>query len=86
MELTLRLQVDPTTQKKQLLVGLQSDADALPMEHEDDHRALVERLMEAGLIGDGVGEIVIDRGDRRSVVAVEAGEPAAQGEALGAGE
>lgn len=86
MELTLRLQVDPTTQKKQLLVGLQSDADALPMEHEDDHRALVERLMEAGLIGDGVGEIVIDRGDRRSVVAVDAGEPAAQGEALGAGE
>ena len=86
MELTLRLQVDPTTQKKQLLVGLQSDADALPMEHEDDHRALVERLMEAGLIGDGVGEIVIDRGDRRAVIAVDPDAVIAEDEAVGASE
>lgn len=86
MELTLRLQVDPTTQKKQLLVGLQSDADALPMEHEDDHRALVERLMEAGLIGDGVGEIIIDRGDRRAVISVDADEAMGDDEAVGTAE
>ncbi|MGK0359080.1 MAG: hypothetical protein ACI9U2_001376 [Bradymonadia bacterium] len=86
MELTLRLQVDPTTQKKQLLVGLQSDADALPMEHEDDHRALVERLMEAGLIGDGVGEVIIDRGDRRAVISVDAGAVTGDDEAVGTAE
>lgn len=77
-ELTLRLEIDPKTLRKQLLIGLQSDPDALPMEHEDDHRALVDRLLEAGLIGDGIGELVIDRGDRREVVALPAREAPAE--------
>jgi hypothetical protein len=70
-ELTLRLEVDPTTQQKRLLIGLESDPDALPMEHEDDHQALVDRLLEAGLIGDGVGQLVIERGERRTVVELD---------------
>lgn len=73
-ELTLRLEVDPKTQNKRLLIGLESDPDALPMEHEDDHKALVERLLEAGLIGDGVGQLVIERGEGRTVIDLPARE------------
>lgn len=77
-ELTLRLEIDPKTLRKQLLIGLQSDPDALPMEHEDDHRDLVERLTEAGLIGEGVGALVIDRGDRREVIPLDSDQAPAE--------
>lgn len=84
-ELTLRLEIDPKTLRKQLLIGLSSDPDALPMEHEDDHRALVDRLLEAGLIGDDVGQLVIDRGDRREVIRLDEarGTPTPEAEAAG---
>lgn len=37
---TLKLTVDPQTGKRELIVGYQSDEDALAMEHEADHRKL----------------------------------------------
>jgi len=36
-ELTIRLVVDPATGKKDVHIGYRSDADALPMEHEEAH-------------------------------------------------
>lgn len=42
--LTLQLVVDPVTGARQVRVGYSSDADALPMEHEAEHAALVERI------------------------------------------
>ncbi|MEZ4438762.1 MAG: hypothetical protein R3B72_06715 [Polyangiaceae bacterium] len=44
-ELVLRLVVDPKTGKRSLVVDYRSDADALPMEHEDAHLDLVKALV-----------------------------------------
>lgn len=43
--LTLQLRLDPVTKKREVLIGYESDSDALPMEHEDDHKALVQRVV-----------------------------------------
>ena len=36
--LTLSLRIDPATGKKDVLIKYESDADALPSEHEEEHR------------------------------------------------
>jgi hypothetical protein len=73
--LTIRLQVDAQTGKKNILVSYRSDEDALPMEHEEEHRRLVEQLVEGGLLGAGeAGQVIIER-EAAAPAAVEAGEP-----------
>jgi hypothetical protein len=60
--LTIRLRIDPATGKKDVLVDYESDADALPMEHEEAHRRLVDRLIEGGLLrAEEVGRVVVAR-------------------------
>jgi hypothetical protein len=60
--LTLRLQIDPVTGKKDILIKYESDADALPMEHEEEHRRLVDKLIAGGAVkASEVGRIVIER-------------------------
>lgn len=44
-EVTIRFRHNPKTGKRELLIGFESDADALAHEHERDHRALVEKLI-----------------------------------------
>jgi len=44
-ELTIRLRVNPETGKKDIVIDLRSDADALPHEHEQQHRHLVQQLI-----------------------------------------
>ena len=61
-ELTLRLRVDPVSGKKDIIISYASDEDALPMEHEEAHRALVDQLIEGGAIkASEVGQIVVER-------------------------
>ncbi|HEX4420194.1 MAG TPA: hypothetical protein VH165_19900 [Kofleriaceae bacterium] len=48
-DLILRLRVDPATGKRELVIDYTSDADALPIEHEDAHRQLANRIVEGGL-------------------------------------
>ena len=61
-EMTIRLRCDPVTGKKDIIVSLRSDADALPIEHEQQHRALVERLVGGGLLkASELGQIVVER-------------------------
>ena len=45
----LRLRVDPATGRRELVIDYTSDADALPMEHEEHHRALANKLVDGGL-------------------------------------
>jgi hypothetical protein len=60
--LTLRLEIDPVTRKKNVWVKLDSDADALPMEHEEQHKKLVEALLAGGhLSPEELGTITIER-------------------------
>jgi hypothetical protein len=60
--LTIRLTVDPVTGRKNITIAYGSDADALPMEHEEEHRRLVDRLIEGGALKAGeVGTITVER-------------------------
>jgi hypothetical protein len=43
--------VDPATGRRELVIDYASDADALPMEHEEEHRALANKLLDGGLRG-----------------------------------
>jgi hypothetical protein len=87
-ELTIHLRCDPVTGKKDIIVSLRSDADALPMEHEQQHRALVEKLIHGGLLKESeLGRIIVEREEKEGEAAPPAGEPpqqqrraAAQGE------
>jgi len=61
-EMTIRLQIDPATGKKDIIVSLKSDDDSLPHEHEEQHRQLVDRLIEGGVLKAGeVGKVVVER-------------------------
>jgi hypothetical protein len=53
-DLVLRLRVDPVTGKRTVAIDYASDADALPIEHEEEHRKLAEKVMEGGLRNDKV--------------------------------
>ena len=44
-ELQLILRYDPETNLRELLIHYESEADLLPFEHEEDHRAVIERLL-----------------------------------------
>ena len=60
--MTIRLIPDQNTGKKNIIVALRSDADALPQEHEQMHRALVDKLVHGGLLkASEVGQIVVER-------------------------
>ncbi|MGC4116942.1 MAG: hypothetical protein QM765_20750 [Myxococcales bacterium] len=59
---TIRLQVDPVTRKKNVIISYESDSGALPLEHEDEHRRLVDKLIEGGALkAQELGKIVVER-------------------------
>jgi hypothetical protein len=61
-EMTIRLRCDPATGKKDIIVTLRSDEDALPHEHEQRHRELVEKLIHRGLLtASELGQIIVER-------------------------
>jgi hypothetical protein len=49
----IRLEIDPKTSKRTVVIAYESDSDALPHEHEEAHRALVQKLFEGGIARDG---------------------------------
>ena len=61
-EMTIQLKIDPATGKKDIIIALRSDEDALPHEHEQQHQRLVEKLIEGGVLkASEVGQIVVER-------------------------
>lgn len=73
-EMTIRLRCDPETGKKEIIVSLRSDEDALPQEHEQLHRALVDKLIEGGIVkASEIGKITVERQAEET-----AGTPASQ--------
>jgi len=85
-EMTIRLRCDPATGKKDIVISLRSDADALPHEHEQQHRALVEKLIGKGLLkADELGQIVVEREEEEKQPAA-APRRAAEGERRGVAE
>lgn len=60
--LILRLQIDPATGKKDVLIKYESDPDSLPMEHEEEHRRIVDKLIAGGALkASELGRIIIER-------------------------
>ena len=60
-EMIIMLRRDPNTGKQNIIVKLDSDPDALPIEHEQMHRKLVEKLVGKGLDPEDMGELIIER-------------------------
>jgi hypothetical protein len=73
-ELTIMLRRDKTTGKQNIIVKLDSDPDALPIEHEQLHRKLVEQLLGKGIDAEDLGEVIIEREpDGQKTVITETG-------------
>lgn len=60
-EMIIMLRRDPNTGKQNILIKLDSDPDALPIEHEQMHKALVEKLIGKGIKPEDMGEVIIER-------------------------
>ena len=81
-EVTIRLIVDPTTRKKNVVISYRSDEDALPIEHEDAHREIVDKLIEGGALKAAeLGKIIVDREGDHGVGELE-GETEAEREGV----
>jgi len=86
-EMTIRLQIDPATGKKDIIVSLRSDDDALPQEHEQQHRELVDKLIEGGVVKAGeVGKIVVEREEESAISEPIEAQPQEQREAQSEGQ
>jgi hypothetical protein len=60
--LTIRLEIDPQTKKKNVIIKYDSDSDALPLEHEEEHKRLVDALIKNGTLkAEDLGHIHIER-------------------------
>jgi hypothetical protein len=60
-EMLILLRRDPQTGRQNIIVKLDSDPDALPLEHEQLHRRLVEKLLAGGAKLEDLGELLIER-------------------------
>ncbi len=84
--LTLRLEVDPVTKKKNVWVKYDSDSDALPVEHEEAHKRLVEALLAGGTVKpDELGTLTIEREGHGTAAKEGAPAPVAKPEPVGTG-
>jgi hypothetical protein len=60
-EMIIILRRDPQTGRQNIVVKLDSDPDALPIEHEEMHRRLVEKLVGKGFKAEDLGDVIITR-------------------------
>lgn len=66
-EVTIQLRIDPQTGKKDIIINMRSDEEALPHEHERQHRAIVNKLLEGGVLqATELGQVVIEREEETS--------------------
>ena len=81
-DVIIRLIVNKATGKKDVVISYVSDSDALPIEHEDEHRRVVDKLLEKGALKAAeLGEIVITREQAEPRATERAEEPPAEREA-----
>lgn len=65
-EMTIRLVFEPDTGKRNIVISLRSDEDALPHEHEEQHRVLVNKLIEGGVLAASeVGQVIVEREEKQ---------------------
>lgn len=62
-DFTIRLIFNLKTGKTDVHVDMESTSDALPVEHEKEHRDVVEAILGKGILKpDDLGEVVVGRG------------------------
>ena len=62
-EITVRLIYNLETGKKDIWIDYESEPDALPIEHEQEHRQFIEELLGKGVLTeDEVGQVRVTRG------------------------
>lgn len=72
----LRLHVNPVTGRRVLAIDYTSDSDALPYEHEQEHKRIAGKVLEGGLKG---SKITVEREGSGGVVNTQTNEaPAPQ--------
>ncbi len=78
-EVTIRLRHNARTGERELVIHYESESDALPHEHEQDHRALAEAILGRP-IGEVIGAASVDRVvvERAPVAGEAAAEEAAR--------
>jgi len=59
-EVTIRLRHNPKTGEREVIIHYESEEDALPHEHERDHRQLAEELLGRPL-DEVIGAASVDR-------------------------
>jgi hypothetical protein len=81
-EMTIRMIPDPQTGKKQIIISMKSDEDALPHEHEQAHRAVVDKLIQGGLVkAQDIGQIIVTRDEPEGQQTPQESGPVPQKEA-----
>jgi len=86
-ELTIRLRCDPATGKKDIIVSLRSDEDALPHEHEQQHKALVDKLIQGGIVkASEAGKVIVERQEEGREPEVAGSDTPPQRQAQGQGQ
>ena len=61
-QVTLTLKRNKETNKQDLFIDYESEGDALPFEHEEDHKRLVQKILEnTDLDPSEIGNIHVDR-------------------------
>jgi hypothetical protein len=81
-EMTIRLIPDPDTGKKNIIISLRGDEDALPHEHEQAHRELVEKVLNGVGGKAAVGSITVQREDEKAPAPPTSSGPQAEREAV----
>ena len=61
-EIKIRLIYNLDSGKKDIFIDYESESDALPVEHEQDHRNIVAQLLGSNVLSaDEVGDITVQR-------------------------
>jgi hypothetical protein len=74
-EITIKFRHNPKSGKREMIINYESEHDALPHEHERDHKAAVEALLGQKLGDDD--KVIVQRLDKEgNVVSESEVEPA----------
>ena len=60
-EIIIKLKQNKATGKTDIHIDYESGADALPFEHEGDHRKIVKQILGDDAFDPGIGEIIVNR-------------------------
>ena len=72
--LILRLFYDPRRARRDIVIDLASDADTVPFEHEQQHKSLLDRIVNGGTFAAARdGRVVIDRAEDMTPVFLPGG-------------